>query len=1530
MEGNAVAIGENAPGKETAMIQAGSLGVGRQDVERDACAIIGYLKKHGHPSHGNLQRTIEALVKMGHRAGEIRGEGDGCGVLTDIPRLLWRELLENAGHAPELADDPAFAVAHLLLPAEAAETSSPLRSQLLERFAAAGLDLLLERPCPVRSEVLSSNARKAEPFFWQLAFHGAAPESLTERLYDLHVALESDLPVHVASLSARVASYKVLGAPELLARYYPDLKRRDFLSAVTIGHSRFSTNTLPDVLRAQPFSLLGHNGEINTIQRLREEAQMLGIFLPPGGSDSQDLNRILEGLIRRYGLTLFEAMEMVFPAIFSVLDGMPQELRPLYGFFRRMFQASAQGPAAVIARHQDHCVFSVDAMGLRPLWFGETEREYFVSSEVGVVPLEEILTDPKPLAPGEKIGLFAPAGRPARVFSHEELRREVLHRFRRRVRLAGQLRQLVRAAELPAAKIREGAVFVRSRALQRDNLLSALGWKSSDLRNLREMAGKAQDPIASLGYDGPLAALAVGRQNLADYFKEQVAVVTNPAIDREREAEHFSTRVYIGSRPHFGRRGRRAVELGLPLLAGGRRLGPQEEDGAVAAACGTTTLEQLLGHFSGGRFRYGTLACALRRGETLTAALQRLEREALAAVAQGTSVLLLDDSSAFSPGCGFVDPLLAVARLDRALKEQVDAAGESLRRACSLVVRSGALRNLHDLVFALGMGADALCPYLLWELADEHPDGLKNLLAVLGKGLEKVMSTMGTHELGGYGRFFAAIGLAPELAEIFAVDNYCGSARGGLTLAELEAQGQERSRIARSRKEQPVTGQFRLYPRIWKMVGEVAKMEANYADLSRLVSQLTRENPLALRHLLDFSFAEELPVDPREVDATVAGHDLPILFSAMSFGSQGETPFRIYAEAAKRLNIVCMNGEGGEIPDMLGRYRHNRGQQIASGRFGVHMELLNSADFLEIKIGQGAKPGEGGHLPGFKVTAKIAEARHAAVGVTLISPSNNHDIYSIEDLAQIIEELKTANPRARISVKVPAVAGIGTIALGIAKAGADIITISGYDGGTGAARRHAIKFVGLPAEIGVRLAHRALAEAGLRHRVEIWADGGMHSGRDVVKLMLLGANRVGFGTLPMVVIGCTTCRGCHLGTCHVGIATQVETLDQARSQGIKRFVPRVLENGIIYQTTFFRALGEEVRTLTARLGFRRTQDLVGMAELLHQGAGRDRLDLGELLAPVAAGRPPRSVSDVRIIRKPLNYLTSLVSSLVTEAFDGPEDRVRYEDNSVSSSDRAIGTYLAGAMTRGLAEGRFGPEKRVLLHFRRRAIPGNGLAAFNTPRINYRIEGAAQDGVGKGATGGKIVVLKGENREGRRVGGSVGKGLAYGATGGLFLVQGDADSRACIRLSGGDVVLGGRIHQPLDDAAGNIAGRANLKGFAFEYMTAGKVVVLGDPGPWLCSGMTGGTVYCHLDQVMGMNREVLQRRLARAAQVDIREIEEADVAIVGKLLREYERELLYSQQAEEAMWVEGIRADCRERFLKIVAPEMPAQPPVSTE
>ncbi len=1491
--------------------------------ERDACAIICYCDKTGRPTHGNLRRTIEALVKMGHRAGEINGEGDGCGVLTDIPRILWREALEEAGRPGEMADSASFALGHFLVPRQVMAEDPAFREKTLRRFTSRGVEILAERPGPVRSDVLAANARRDEPFFWQVALRCPDAKGAPELLAALALETERETLIHVASLSGEVAVYKVHGAPEILPRYYPELKRGDFLSRATIGHSRYSTNTMPTVLRAQPFGLLAHNGEINTIERLRDEARMLGMALPHGGSDSQDLNRLLEGLIFRYGLSLFTAMEMVFPPIVSEMERMPPEPRCMYTLFRRFLAASAQGPAAVIARCGDRLMFSVDALGLRPLWFGETEAEYFASSELGVVPHGEVISDPLPLAPGEKVGVLAPSGKPARVVEHREIIAEVLAFMGGRTGLAAHQREHVAAGELPPAPAGTSEPFRRAARLRRENLLAANAWKSSDLLSLRQSARNGMEPITSLGYDGPLAAISASRQNLSDFFKEQVAVVTNPAIDREREGESFSTRIHLGPRPLLRKGGRDTVVLETPLLTGGRRKESPSPDRDIAREAGTCTLEDLLAFFSSRRGRCRTLSCALRPGETVEQSLGRLRSDAIAAVSRGCRLLLLDDAAAFAGALSFLDPGLATAAVHRALRAAAGAGGENPRRRTALVVRSGAIRDLHDLAFLLGMGADALCPYLMWEVADEEENGVRNLLEVLRTGLEKVMSTMGTHEIGGYGSFFASIGLSDEVASIFGAPNFCGVFRKGLTFAGLEEDSRERRGLARSSRPCPVETQFRIYPRIWKMVGAVAKMEENYAELSRLVRELENEHPLAIRHLTDFRFRQEAAVDPAEVDASVGGHDLPILISAMSFGSQGETPFRIYAETARRLNIVCMNGEGGEIADMLGLYRKNRGQQIASGRFGVTMEYLNSTDFLEIKVGQGAKPGEGGHLPGFKVTEKIAAARHAAPGVTLISPSNNHDIYSIEDLAQIIEELRTANPHARISVKVPAVAGIGAISLGVAKAGADIITISGYDGGTGAARRHAVKYAGFPVEIGVREAHCALVEAGMRNRLEIWADGGAKTGRDVVKLMLLGANRVGFGTMAMVVIGCTACRGCHLGACHVGIATQIESPQEARERGLKRFVPRVLENGVIYQTTFFRALGREIRTLTAKLGYRRTQDLVGDAHLLEQTRCLDRLDLDNLLAPPPPGAVRRDEGAVRIIRKPLNYLTALISGLVTEAIESGSERVHYNDDNASSSDRAIGAYLAGALVRARREGRLADAREVVLHFRRDAIPGNGLGAFSADPLTILVEGGAQDGVGKSANGGSITVLKGENRHGVRVGGSVGKGLAYGAQGGTFLIQGDADSRACIRLSGGNVVLGGRIRRPLDDSAGYLAERANLKGFAFEYMTAGRVVVLGDPGPWICSGMTGGVVFCRLDMEMGMDREALRRRLARGAHVAIRDLEEADLAVLENLLGLYHRELLSSHQYEEADWLEGVIAKCRTTFVKIVPEPAPA-------
>ncbi|KHF29396.1 Ferredoxin-dependent glutamate synthase 2 [Anoxybacillus sp. BCO1] len=509
------------------------------------------------------------------------------------------------------------------------------------------------------------------------------------------------------------------------------------------------------------------------------------------------------------------------------------------------------------------------------------------------------------------------------------------------------------------------------------------------------------------------------------------------------------------------------------------------------------------------------------------------------------------------------------------------------------------------------------------------------------------------------------------------------------------------------------------------------------------MTEIETETPTAIRHLTDLKQAD-VPAKKEHVDISVGEHSLPFVIASMSFGSQNEIAFRAYAEAANRLNMISLNGEGGEIKDMLGKYPRTRGQQVASGRFGVNAELLNSSNLLEIKIGQGAKPGEGGHLPGSKVTAKIAEARNATIGSDLISPSNNHDIYSIEDLAQMIAELKTANDQAKVAVKVPVVPNIGTIAVGIAKAGADIITLSGFDGGTGAARIHAIQHVGLPVEIGVKAAHNALLEAGLRHQVEIWADGGIKSAMDVIKVMLLGANRVGFGTLAMIAIGCTTCRGCHLDTCHVGIATQIESEAQAKEHGLRRFVPRQFEQAVQNLVRFFTAFGEELKALTASLGYTNLQQLVGRSDLLEQTRGRDRMNLTTLLKPLEIGQwyqkevAATSEEGKLAVAAGAEYLDYHVEDL---------HRSR-EFSTVTAEQRVLGSRVACHRVRGRLDGSYKKLPNISLRYKDGSVPGNGLGAYNVAGIHIHVDGGAQDGTGKTTFGGGIFVFKAKGKDGK--------------------------------------------------------------------------------------------------------------------------------------------------------------------------------------
>ncbi len=1465
--------------------------------EHDSCALVSIARKDGRPTTDVLHQAIQGLSHLAHRSGLVDGEGDGAGVLTDIPRALWSEILAGeAGLPATLASDPGFAVAHVLVPRSAADDAL---SAVRRIFAHHSLTIVHERTATTSSAALGPGGRSAEPLFWQIAFTAALGTRGDRALFDAAFAVERQTVATVASLSRSAVVYKLRGSGVQLTRYFADLADPRFSTSMALGHNRYSTNTSTTFERCQPFGAFAHNGEINTIARLREETAALGLPLSREGSDSQDVDALLRGLVYRLGLHPIEAVELVFPPIMNEIAQLSGDLQDLYLQARAAIGPIAQGPAGILSRFDDVCIFGVDAMGLRPLWHVETAEEHMFSSERGWVPLARYVRDPRPLGPGERNALVRTV-RGWEFLGHAALReRFAVLRAHRRIASFG-LRAHLDCGGPDAALLRPEAPRARSEpherppvqvltppdeiedlSVRREAMFAAFGYEPDDLKQATFMLQTANEAISSLGYDGPLAVLSEQRPNVADFLQETVAVVTNPAVDREREIEHFSTRIVLGPRPtpHRAADLRPWVELRHPIILGGHAAESALDAGdyrALARSLGTWLLEDVEARFATDGARPPILVEADRDWEEHPRdALARIAAAACVGVRAGARLVVIRDRHAVDEGRAWLDPMLVTAAVHRALGVQPSRSG-SLRRDCGLVVSVGSLRNLHDIVTALALGADAVNPYLLLEYAisSGDPDAQANLVEAMRKGIEKVISTLGIHEVRGYGRQLAAVGVAPEIARLLGVRTFVGRDGVGLDWERVGRDGMERSAMLRQRTVARLSPAFRIYPRVWKAALQAANGEVPWASYAERLREMEEQHPVALRHLLDIVGGAPAP-DGRRADTRAGEHDAPFYISSMSFGSQGETAYRAYAEAAFRMNILCINGEGGELPDLYGRYPRNRGQQVASGRFGVSAGLTNSSDYLEIKIGQGAKPGEGGHLPARKVTAKVALARNATPGSDLISPSNNHDIYSIEDLAQVVHELKTVNPRARVAVKVPVVPEIGIIAVGVAKSGADIITLSGYDGGTGAARQHALRRAGMPSDLGVREAHRALVESGLRDRVELWCDGGMKSATDIVKMLCLGADRVGFGTLAMVAIGCTICRGCQLDTCHVGIATQIETSAEASDRGIKRFEPQELDRAVANLQRFFGAMREDLAAIAGALGVASTRELVGRVDLLAQVRGADRVDLTALLTPLAEEWSPAQARTSLFVAAPLS------------AGDAP----------LSALDRFVGTAESGVLARQRIFAKVsGTHERV---FPTGSIAGNGFAAYATEGVTLHLSGGAQDGAAKSALGGTFVILKAPNAEGRFVDGSVGKCFAYGAQRGRFLVQGSADARAGIRLSGADVVFGGDLH-----------------GFAFEYMTAGRGVVLGDPGKWICSGMSGGVVYVRVDRAL--DEPALGRRLAKGGRVAVRPLAAADRADLAELLGAYADELQQSGQPADAERVRALLAE-PDRHFRAVRP-----------
>lgn len=1475
--------------------------------EHDACGIVSSIEKKKIPTRNNIFACINALVTMNHRAGFINGEGDGVGIHIDIPRALWKKKLQEQGLPSDYADSKGFVVGHFFLSRK--EDSGKLQALIKEKFFQAGLTIAFESEKVHNPNALGPIAIQENPIFWQIACVSETTNSqeLSKLLFKLIHTIEENEFIHVASLSQFHAVYKVMGAGDILPKYYSDLADPLVASTMTLGHNRYSTNTLSSFFRVQPFSILGHNGEINTIAKLRDEAKMVGVPLVKDGSDSQDLSRTLETFICRHEYSLFEAIDVVFPPIINEIKSYSTKLKNLYTYIREAWGHYAQGPAGIISRFGDEAVFSVDALGLRPLWKIETESSYMFSSEPGIIPSSDYCGEPKPIGPGEKIGLKW-HGEDIAVYEYDQYQEEVYNRFMNRFELSDDGKRL-------KSPVLEKHITISLPSKIHNGQYKAMGWERDHIQFVEQMAEKGAEPIRSLGHDAPLPALNTVRRNVADFIKESVAVVTNPAIDRDRETEHFSTRTVIGKRPSLFKKEKVAqvVELLTPLLI----------EGKAGYDCSKEikqpNYDSFVAHFQEQQLTH-VISITFSENESIADALQRVTKEAIDAVNNNKTLLILDDEKAHKHGHLWLDPHIVTSAIDQALV----VSGK--RRYCSILLRSASIRSLHDIITAYGLGANLISPYYMFLTVaeEESTTPVKNLYTALTKGIEKVISTIGIHELRGYGRLFSSIGLHNHIADTLKIVNFLGSDELAFNFETLKEDSIQRAEDYLN-EEEKIGRPYSLLPRIWKAIGEVAST-GNYDSYREKIAEHEVGTPTNIRHLTDFK-KNAKDISAKDVSIAVGEHSFPFIISSMSFGSQNEIAFRAYAEAADRLNMISLNGEGGEIKDMLGKYPKTRGQQVASGRFGVNAELLNSSNLLEIKIGQGAKPGEGGHLPGSKVTAKIAESRNATIGSDLISPSNNHDIYSIEDLAQMIHELKTANDKAKVAVKVPVVPNIGTIAVGIAKAGADIITLSGFDGGTGAARIHALQHVGLPVEIGVKAAHNALLEAGLRDSVELWADGGIKSANDVLKVMLLGANRIGFGTLSMIAVGCTACRGCHLDTCHVGIATQIESEAQAKDHGLRRFVPRKFDLAVANLSNMFTAFGEELKELTAALGFKNTQDIVGRSDLLQQTKGKNLLDLTYLLKTLDIGQLNHHEAAATV------EASSMQIAVGAEYLDSAVEKLHEsrEYSAVTSEQRVLGSRVSCHRVRGRLDGSYLKLPNVTLSYKNGSIPGNGLGAYNTAGIDIKVNGGAQDGIGKTSFGGKIAIFKSKGKDGQFYNGSVGKGFGYGAQKGLLIAQGNADARAGIRLSGADMIIGGQVTKPIPAKEhGNIGVHSNIKGFAFEYMTNGRGLVLGDIGPWACAGMTGGVIYQRIHTEMGLTKEAILRRMALGAKVSIEQLSEVGTQDIFELLNQYIELLKEQNQEHEAEQLEILLQNPEEHFVQIVPIKEQADPSISTE
>jgi glutamate synthase (ferredoxin) len=1245
------------------------------------------------------------------------------------------------------------------------------------------------RSVPTEPSILGPRAASTLPLIRQCLLAASDSRHDLERsLFLLRKRIESEASgsIYFSSLSSRTVVYKGLLAPLQLREFYPDLDHPDFTAAFAVFHQRYSTNTRPTWTLAQPFRFVAHNGEINTIganrrwvrarrERIRAELGAGEWFraLEEGVSDSASFDNALEILLQR-GYNVAAAMLRLVPPAWKWSGRGDRADRVVRNFLEHeaRLQEPWDGPAALVFSDGQFVGAKLDRNGLRPLRYTLTEGGLLVlGSEAGLADFAgEPIAQRCRLGPGEMLLVDSASG--------------TIYRGKGIARLLESTAGSERAVKVVRVKTAKKLAALKIKNPKR--IAGALGWTEDQFRLLFQPLGlEGKEPIWSMGDDAPPAFVSATRRPLWDYCKQRFAQVTNPAIDPLREAHVMSMEVYLGAN----------VALESPVIDA-RQL---------------RQLEARLGEWRRIDFTFDA-AGGVNAAMT---ALDRLCTEAREAAASTPAFLVLSDRRVSAERAA-LPALLACAA---AWKELVSAG------ACDvpLVIESGQVIETHHAALLIAAGASAVLPYLALQLSESlKPGGATKYRAAIETGLRKVLARMGISTVASYrnSHLFEVVGLDEEFRSRFFED--ASAALGGKTLGEIleDVAARHTGAFESSARELSDAGLYRFRqtgerhsnsPELVRRMHRYVKSPTAEAYNSFKELAETRE-PVAIRDLLDIAPGNAIALENVQPEAEILSR---FSTQAMSLGALGPEAHRTLAIAMNRLGARSNTGEGGEDPDVyrLEPEANNRIKQVASARFGVTAEYLVRADELEIKMAQGSKPGEGGQLPAAKVNPYIARLRHAVPGMSLISPPPHHDIYSIEDLAQLIYDLRAINPGARIGVKLVSGAGVGIIAAGVAKAGADVITIAGFDGGTGASPLTSIKNTGLPWEVGLREAHRALVLTGFRRRVRLRVDGGFKFGRDVIFAALLGANEFGFGTAALVAIGCVMARQCHLNTCPAGIATQDETM-RTRFTGSPEMV-----------MTYFQGVAGEVRERLAALGARSLDEIVGAVHNLKPRDHSASLAVSRLLDP--APEPPAQISDsardaVGVHGELIRRFSGLLSAN-SESQSSPHTKSRSPRRmvfSIANSDRAVGAHLSGQILRSTSfEGLH--DETIDCEFR--GVAGQSFGAFLISGLRFRLRGEANDYVGKSLSGGTIAISAAAAAS-RRGDVLAGNTVLYGATNGELFVAGCAGERFAVRNSGALAVVEG------------------VGDHGCEYMTAGVVIILGHAGVNLCSGMTGGLVY----------------------------------------------------------------------------------------